>query len=115
MEGRADDFTPPARRFNGVNPMRPAPRPNRPRPRWDRRPPDGWSVHRPHPPARLRAPMNDTADCPPADDEKPVDGIRWELVTRMKKLIAEGKLDTPERWALTEEFLFRAVDPPSKE
>jgi hypothetical protein len=55
--------------------------------------------------------MNDTADRPPADDDKPADGIRWELVNRMKKLIAAGELDTPERWALAEEFLFRAVDP----
>lgn len=43
---------------------------------------------------------------PPAGD----DGIRWELVHRMRRLIAEGKLDTPERWAVAEELLFRAVD-----
>lgn len=57
--------------------------------------------------------MNDTVDSAatgtPAD--RPPDGIRWELVNRMKKLIAEGKLDTPERWAMAEESLFRAVDP----
>jgi hypothetical protein len=40
----------------------------------------------------------------------PVDGIRWELVNRMKALIAEGQLDTPERWALAEEMLFRTQD-----
>jgi hypothetical protein len=61
--------------------------------------------------------MNDTPDDPatgtPAD--RPPDGIRWELVNRMKRLIAEGKLDTPERWAMAEEFLFRAVDPAGKE
>ncbi len=113
MEGRADDGSP-ARRFNGVNPMRPAPRPNRPCPRWDRRLPDGWSAHAPHRPARLRAAMNDTADCTPAADEPPVDGIRWELVNRMKALIAAGELDSPERWALAEEFMFRAVDPPNQ-
>jgi hypothetical protein len=28
----------------------------------------------------------------------------------MRRLIAEGKLDTPERWAVAEELLFRAVD-----
>jgi hypothetical protein len=58
--------------------------------------------------------MNDTVDhtvtgTPAADP--PADGIRWELVNRMKKLIAAGELDTPERWALAEEFLFRAVEP----
>jgi hypothetical protein len=56
--------------------------------------------------------MNDSADCPPADD-RPGDGIRWELVTRMKALIAAGELDTPERFAVAEEFMFRAVDPPA--
>jgi hypothetical protein len=56
--------------------------------------------------------MNDSADCPPADD-RPDDGIRWELVTRMKALIAAGELDTPERFAVAEEFMFRAVDPPA--
>lgn len=55
--------------------------------------------------------MNDTDDrTPPADDGKSADGIRWELVNRMKKLIAAGELDTPDRWALAEEFLFRAVE-----
>ena len=90
--------------------MRPAPRPSL---RWDRRLPDGWSAHSSHRPARPRAAMNDTIDCTPAEDDTPVDGIRWELVNRMKALIAAGQLDTPERWALAEEFLFRAVDPPT--
>jgi hypothetical protein len=60
--------------------------------------------------------MNDTSDCPPpaAAAETPADGIRWELVHRMKALIAAGQLDTPERWALAEEFMFRAVDPPGQ-
>lgn len=92
--------------------MRPAPRP---RTWWvDRAFPAGWTAHGSHRPARFRAPMNDTADTAtgtPADDP-PADGIRWELVNRMKRLIAAGELDTPERWALAEEFLFRAVDPP---
>jgi len=33
------------------------------------------------------------------------DGIRWELVAQMKDLIAADALDTPERWALSEELL----------
>lgn len=87
--------------------MRQAPHP---RTRWaDRVFPAGWTAHGSHRPARFRAPMNDTVDDTAAD--RPPDGIRWELVNRMKKLIAEGKLDTPERWAMAEEFLFRAVDP----
>lgn len=56
--------------------------------------------------------MNDSADCTPAADDPPADGIRWELVARMKALIAAGELDSPERFAVAEEFLFRAVDPP---
>jgi hypothetical protein len=93
--------------------MRQAPRP---RTRWaDRVFPAGWTAHGSHRPARFRAPMNDTVDHTdtgtPADDPPPAAGIRWELVNRMKKLIAEGKLDTPERWAMAEESLFRAVDP----
>jgi hypothetical protein len=57
--------------------------------------------------------MNHSADCTPADDHTPGDGIRWGLVARMKAVIAAGELDTPERFAVAEEFLFRAVDPPA--
>lgn len=42
---------------------------------------------------------------PPGDD-----GVRWELVNRMRRWIAEGKLDTPERWAVAEELMFRATE-----
>jgi hypothetical protein len=59
--------------------------------------------------------MNDLTDHPPAAAPAPADdGIRWELVNRMKRLIAAGQLDTPERWALAEEFLFRTVDAPDQ-
>ena len=34
------------------------------------------------------------------------DGIRWELVARMKALVAADALDTPDRWAIGEELLF---------
>lgn len=54
----------------------------------------------------LNAPA-DPDDRPPCASD---DGIRWELVNRMKRLIALGKLDTPERWALAEELLFRATE-----
>ena len=56
---------------------------------------------------RFSPPADGPASCPvpPADD-----GIRWELVYRMKRLIAEGKLDTTDRWALAEELMFRATE-----
>lgn len=54
----------------------------------------------------LNAPA-DPDDCPPRPGD---DGVRWELVHRMKRLIAQGKLDTPERWALAEEMLFRVTE-----
>ena len=31
--------------------------------------------------------------------------VRWELVNKMKTMIATGKLDTPERWWMAECFL----------
>lgn len=46
---------------------------------------------------------------PPADpptDTPDGDGIRWELVARMRGLIAADALDTPDRWAIAEELLF---------
>jgi hypothetical protein len=49
----------------------------------------------------------DASDTPPRPG---ADGIRWELVDRMRRLIAEGKLDTPERWAVVEEMLFRVTE-----
>jgi hypothetical protein len=56
---------------------------------------------------RFSPPAGGPPSCPvPAAD----DGIRWELVYRMKRLIAEGKLDTPDRWALAEELMFRATE-----
>ena len=55
-----------------------------------------------------RRPMNADADTPPTRSDS--DGIRWELVDRMKALIAADELDTPDRWAIAEELLFRAAD-----
>jgi len=53
---------------------------------------------------RFTDPPDHPAACSP-----PSDGIRWELVNRMRRMIADGQLDTPERWALTEEMVFRAM------
>ncbi len=36
--------------------------------------------------------------------------IRWDLVAKMKELIAAGQLDTPERWNLAEHFLHCAIE-----
>ncbi|MEO2089969.1 MAG: hypothetical protein ABGY75_10795 [Gemmataceae bacterium] len=55
-------------------------------------------------------PSNAPADSDGRTPRPGEDGIRWELVHRMKRLIAQGKLDTPERWALAEEMLFRATE-----
>ena len=71
------------------------------------------------PPAvRFRATMIDPetkspAAPAPADfrDELPdALGIRRRLVAHIRELIAAGQYDTPERWALAEEALFRHTD-----
>jgi hypothetical protein len=48
---------------------------------------------------------------PPTDADGP-DGIRWELVARMKEFIAADALDTPVRWAIAEELLFADAEAP---
>ena len=45
---------------------------------------------------------NDATESAPAPDAP---GIRWELVNKMKAMIATGKLDTPDRWWMAEYFL----------
>ncbi len=37
-------------------------------------------------------------------------GIRLGLVTHIRMLIAAGQYDTPERWALAEELMFRRME-----
>jgi len=56
---------------------------------------------------------NSPAQTAPIDfrDEAPdASGIRRGLVAHIRELIAAGQYDTPERWALAEEFLFRRTD-----
>lgn len=85
-----------------------------------------WRVRLASPPApielppalQLRATMiNPTTPSP--DDRDPADfrseapdvhGIRRGLVAHIRQLIAAGQYDTPERWALAEEFLFRRTE-----
>jgi hypothetical protein len=54
---------------------------------------------------RLRSPE------PLAVPEAPgPDGIRHELVARVRREIAEGKYDTEEKWLAAEEALLRRVE-----
>jgi hypothetical protein len=45
-----------------------------------------------------------------ADEEKGPDGIRHELVARVRQQIAEGTYDTEEKWLLAEEALLRRIE-----
>jgi hypothetical protein len=46
---------------------------------------------------------------PPSEPTGP-DGIRHELVARVRRQIAEGTYDTEEKWRLAEEALLRRLD-----
>ena len=71
------------------------------------------------PPAvRFRATMIDPETKVPAvpatadfrNEAPDASGIRQGLVAHIRELIAAGHYDTPERWALAEELLFRRTD-----
>ena len=71
------------------------------------------------PPAlRLRATMIDPKTSAPAvptpadfrNEVPDAHGIRRGMVAHIRRLIAAGHYDTPERWALAEEMLFRRLD-----
>jgi hypothetical protein len=54
-------------------------------------------------------------DRPDLRAEKPgPDGIRHGLVEHVRKLIAAGHYDTPERWQAAQERLFQAIPPRSE-
>ena len=66
------------------------------------------------------APFNHTARLSGAPDTEPVpvaagtevrgpDGIRHELVARVRQQIADGTYDTEEKWLLAEEALLRRI------
>ena len=59
--------------------------------------------HRPLPAPVTDVPAHLHAEAPDAD------GIRQGLVAHVRRLIAEGVYDSPDRWALAEERLFDAV------
>lgn len=72
------------------------------------------------PPAiRFRANMTSPEQPPTAAESDPTDfrrelpnasGIRLGLVAHIGTLIAAGQYDTPERWALAEELMFRRME-----
>lgn len=43
-------------------------------------------------------------------EKKGPDGIRHELVARIRKQIADGTYDTEEKWLLAEEALLRRIE-----
>ena len=58
----------------------------------------------------LTPPAPPSVPAAPTDtNDRGDDGIRWELVDRMRALIAADELDTPDRWALAEELLLGEV------
>ena len=71
------------------------------------------------PPAlRLRATMIDPKTSAPAvptpadfrNEVPDAQGIRRGMVAHIRELIAAGHYDTPERWALAEELMFRRME-----
>ena len=50
-----------------------------------------------------------SADPTPAAEVRGPDGIRHELVARVRQQIADGTYDTEEKWLLAEEALLRRV------
>lgn len=86
---------PPSRRWL---PWRSAARNGRPRFTLSTRPRMSDPTPRPHlTPPELRHETPDAA------------GIRRGLVAHVRKLIADGEYDTPERWEAAEDALFRQV------
>jgi hypothetical protein len=59
--------------------------------------------------------MTRVAETPPAavrnsSEVKGPDGIRHELVARIRQQIADGTYDTEEKWLLAEEALLRRIE-----
>jgi Anti-sigma-28 factor, FlgM len=61
--------------------------------------------------ARLRMPTPATAPAgAPRDEEPGPDGIRHELVARIRREIAAGTYDTEEKWLAAEAELLRRIE-----
>jgi hypothetical protein len=71
----------------------------------------GAKAARPFERMATRVAMPPTADADaPAVDAPAADGIRHELVARVRAEIAAGTYDTEEKWALAEEALLRRIE-----
>jgi hypothetical protein len=85
--------------------------------------PRGWhrwrvTVARPTPPAAFDrmtrlglapAPDTEPVSARAGAEAKGPDGIRHELVARVRQQIADGTYDTEEKWLLAEEALLRRI------
>lgn len=58
---------------------------------------------------RLPMPAADADPAPVADELPGPDGIRHDLVARIRQQIADGTYDTEEKWLRAEEALLRRV------
>ncbi len=47
---------------------------------------------------------------PRCTEQPAADGIRHELVARIRREIAEGKYDTEEKWLAAEEVMLRRIE-----
>lgn len=59
---------------------------------------------------RLAAPVAEQPAPSPSADVTAPDGIRHELVARIRQQIADGTYDTEEKWLLAEEALLRRAE-----
>ncbi|MDY3558566.1 flagellar biosynthesis anti-sigma factor FlgM [Gemmata sp. JC673] len=59
---------------------------------------------------RSGSPVAEPAPIALAAEAKNVDGIRHELVARVRQQIADGTYDTEEKWLLAEEALLRRAE-----
>lgn len=70
--------------------------------------PRGW--HRWRVTAVASAPAFDRLTRLPPPEPAAPDGIRHDLVARVRRLIADGTYDTEEKWLLAEEALLRRIE-----
>ncbi len=54
--------------------------------------------------------MSRLSESAPVPEETRTDGIRHELVARIRQQIADGTYDTEEKWQLAEEALLRRIE-----
>jgi Anti-sigma-28 factor, FlgM len=81
--------------------------------RWRIAPVKGAKRTKAVPPFERMAARLSVPPAPDADADAPApaaDGIRHELVARVRAEIAAGTYDTEEKWALAEEALLRRIE-----